>query len=334
MNKTFELMHQVCHEVRLATRSPRVACLRYLTRQLLFRDHSVTLRDDFEVVQRAMADESGCMKRRPSITMCIPARNEAATVGAVVRRIRRSLVDRESCIDEVIVVDDHSEDATAREASRAGARVVSTSSYGADLVTRGGKGDALWVGLRECRTELIGFVDADLTRLRPSALWNLFVPLIDDSRVQLVKGFVTRVVDERTVEEGRVTALTARPLLSLLQPLAATVREPLGGMFAGRTDELGSLWLDSDYGVDVGILLDIIERHGRDAVVDVPLGRITHRNRPLAELSLTATQVARAILARSRSSAVVSLDLQCRRPPALHRLDHPHVVRLRDDAGV
>lgn len=272
------------------------------------------------------------MKRRPSTTICIPARNEAATVGSVVRRIRRSLVDRDSRIDEIIVVDDHSDDGTAREASRAGARVVSTSHYGADLLTRGGKGDAIWVGVRECRTDLIGFVDADLTRLRPSALWNLFQPLITDDNVQLVKGYVTRVVDERTVEEGRVTALTARPLLSLLHPHAADVREPLGGMFAGRTDELGSLWLDSDYGVDVGVLLDIIDRHGRGSVVDVPLGRITHRNRPLAELTVTAAQVARAILARSRNSTVVHLDLQCRRPPALRRLDHPHVVHLRDDA--
>lgn len=267
------------------------------------------------------------VKRRPSTTICIPARNEAATVGSVVRRIRRSLVERDARVDEILVVDDHSDDDTAREAVRAGARVVTTSSYGEHLVTRGGKGDAVWVGLRECRTDLVGFVDADLTRLRPGALWNLFVPLIDDGNVQLVKGYVTRVVDERTVEEGRVSALTARPLLSLLHPLAADVREPLGGMFAGRTDELGSLWLDSDYGVDVGIVLDIIERHGRGSVIDVPLGRISHRNRPLSELTLTATQVARAILARSRSSAVVSLDLQCRRPPALHRLDHPHVVR-------
>lgn len=272
------------------------------------------------------------VKRQPTTTICIPARNEAATVGSVVRRIRRSLVERDARIDEILVVDDHSDDDTGREAARAGARVVTTSSYGDDLVTRGGKGDAVWVGLRECRTDLVGFVDADLTRLRPGALWNLFAPLIDDDSVQLVKGYVTRVVDERTVEEGRVTALTARPLLSLLHPLAADVREPLGGMFAGRTDELGSLWLDSDYGVDIGIVLDIIERHGRDSVVDVPLGRITHRNRPLSELTLTATQVARAILARSRSSAVVSLDLQYRRPPALRRLDHPHVVRDRTAA--
>lgn len=271
------------------------------------------------------------MKKRPTITVCVPARNEAATVGSVVRRLRRALIEQDGLVDDIVVVDDYSDDDTARVAERAGARVVATARHAGDLPTRGGKGDAVWAGVKECRTDLIGFVDADLTRLRARGLWNLFVPLIDDPRVQLTKGFVTRVTDERTVEEGRVTALTARPLLTLLHPAAATVREPLGGMFAGRTSELGSLWLDSDYGVDVGILLDIIDRHGRDAVVDVPLGRISHRNRPLSELTRTSTQVARAILARARATSVVSLDLEQRRPPALHRFDHPLVVRTREE---
>lgn len=237
---------------------------------------------------------------RPSITVCIPARNEEATVGYVVRTIRRSLVDRLGYVDEVLVVDDRSTDDTARVARRAGAQVV--SSWDVCRWTNGsrGKGDAMWTSIHMCTTDLIGWVDADLRNLDPVGLIGLFEPLRAKPWVHLVKGKFERFAHGRPQGPGRVTALTAKPLVRLLFPELSWVQEPLGGLFAGRVSTFRQLELESDYGVDIGILLDMSTRLGVESITEVNLGVISHRNRELGDLSQMAEQVARTILSRAK----------------------------------
>lgn len=257
-------------------------------------------------------------------TVCIPAHNEAGTIGRVIDIVQAVRRAEPGLIDEIIVVDDRSTDATALVAQEHGARVVSTEVECRDFGGSCGKGDALWAALRRCESELVVFIDADLTELSTGRVRQLIDPLRDDSNIQLVKGTFRRTCTTDGSGAGRVTMLTARPLLSLLHPELTSLQEPLSGLFAGRVETLGALWLDCDYGVDVGIMLDIAAMFGLGSIVEVDLGEIRHRKRDLAALSVTAEQVARAILARSEGQTEPVEDAPVRRFP-------PRQVSMLDD---
>ncbi|MFZ9697148.1 MAG: glycosyltransferase [Ilumatobacteraceae bacterium] len=268
-------------------------------------------------------------KLRDGITVAIPAHNEASTIGSVVERLRSYLESTSEWVAEILVVDDRSTDDTAAVAISAGASVVRTNDVCSTSSGSAGKGDAIWAAVHQCDTNLIGFIDADLDELDPEKYMELFRHLRDNPDVQLTKGTLTRVRDGQPSGPGRVTALTAKPLLSLLRPDMSSLRDPLSGLFATRTESIGALWLDCDYGVDVGVVLDIADRYGPEAVVEIEIGRIAHRRRPLDQLSLTAEQVARAIIARSYESRIPSDDLLRRRPPALAARRRANFLHLR-----
>lgn len=253
--------------------------------------------------------------RMPSsrMTICIPAHNEAATLAKVIALVKRSAARCRGLVSEVMVVDDRSTDGTVDVARSAGVRVISTKDECVDFGGSRGKGDAIWSGLRRCETDLIAFVDADVTALSLGVVKRLSRPLLVSPEIQLVKGHFLRASGNDA--RGRVTTLTARPLLSLMHPHLAHLKEPLSGMFAGRVETLGQLWLDCDYGVDVGILLDVAHTHGADSICEVDLGSLEHRYRTLESLSVTAQQVARAILARSSGTSLLHDDVSVRRTP-------------------
>ncbi len=150
-------------------------------------------------------------------------------------------------------------------------------------------------------------MDADLQNFDPAALVGLFEPLRARAGIHLVKGRFERFAHGRPQGPGRVTALTAGPLIRLLYPELSWVQEPLGGLFAGRVSTFRQLELESDYGVDVGILLDAAAQHGVEAIAEVNLGVISHRNRDLGDLSHMAEQVARTILSRANSQNRIRL---------------------------
>lgn len=256
------------------------------------------------------------MKLSDGFTIAIPAKDEESTIGQLVGRLSETLRSTGAEHAEILVVDDRSSDNTANIARDAGARVIHTTNVCSTSSGSAGKGDAIWAAVHQCDTALIGFVDADLTDLQPDRILSMFAPLSADSSLQLVKGALTRTHDGVATGPGRVTALTARPLLALLRPEVADITDPLSGLFATRTETIGSLWLDCDYGVDVGVLLDIADGFGADAILEVEVGNISHRRRSLDQLSATAEQVARAIIARAHATTIPSDDLLRRRPPA------------------
>lgn len=236
------------------------------------------------------------------ISVCIPARNEAATIGSIVESMTSALVDDVALLDEILVLDHASTDRTASVARASGARVIDADSILPEFGPATGKGDVLWRSVAACTGDVIVWIDADLESFTPDYITTLLGPLILDERIALVRATYDRTLHGRLAEGGRVTELTARPLLNLLHPHLAHIRQPLGGEYAIRRDVAASVPFETDYGVEIGLLIDVAEQYGVEAITQVELGARVHRNRPLAELHGQATQVARAVLTRSANA--------------------------------
>lgn len=224
--------------------------------------------------------------------MVIPALNEAATVGDVVAAV---LADQPH---EVLVIDADSTDDTAARATRAGARVLNWRDILPDIPPRPGKGESLWRGVAAATGEIVAFVDADLISPRPGMVAALTAPF-RDAGVHLVKADYRRALDGQPTGGGRVTELTARPLLRLRHPELAHIRQPLAGEYAIRRATALDCEFVAGYGVEAGLLVDVAARHGAAAVTQVDLGVRRHRNRPLAELVPMADVVAATLLDRA-----------------------------------
>ncbi|SNS40572.1 glucosyl-3-phosphoglycerate synthase [Rhodococcoides kyotonense] len=234
-----------------------------------------------------------------TVSVVLPALNEEATVAGVVSSIVPLLG---GLVDELVVVDSGSSDATGAEARRAGARVVSREDVLPDVPPRPGKGEVLWRSLAATTGDIVVFVDSDLVDPSPDFVPSLLGPLLLGTRVQLVKGFYRRPlrVDGIATEHGggRVTELVARPLLSSLRPELAGVLQPLGGEYAATRELLTSIPFAPGYGVEIGILLDTYDRLGIDAIGQVNLGVRAHRNRPTAELAMMSRQIIATMFGR------------------------------------
>ena len=222
------------------------------------------------------------------ISVCIPARDEGATVGAIVGRILDALA---ALVDEVLVVDDHSTDGTAVAAERAGARVVRSDGHG--------KGAALWKATASATGDVLVFCDADLRDFDPRFIVGLLGPLLAHDDIALVKAFYERTLDGQPRGGGRVTELVARPALALLFPELSPILQPLAGEYASRRDVLEQVPFAEGYGVDIGLLIDVARRFGAGSVAQVDLGVRVHRNRPLSQLAAQAEAVIALALDRA-----------------------------------
>ena len=234
-------------------------------------------------------------KGTTSTSVCLPARNEGETVGAIVEKIAAHPL-----VDEVVVVDDHSDDGTGDAAAAAGALVVRAADVLPGYGSGPGKGQALWKAVASSTGELVAFCDADLRDFKPHFITGLLGPLIAEDNIDFVKAYYRRPGPEGQPRGGgRVTELVARPLLHLLFPEIADVIQPLAGEFSARRDVFERLPFVDGYGVDIGLLIDAARSCGVDRLVQVDLGTRTHRNRPLDELGPMATIVLMTALRRA-----------------------------------
>lgn len=231
------------------------------------------------------------------VSVCIPARNEAATVAGVVAPVVAAGVGAEPLVDEVIVVDDGSSDATGEVARALGARVVRREGPP-------GKGAAMAAAARAAAGDIVVFLDADVRNFGLHFVSGLIEPLLTDPGMVLVKGTYRRPGEDGAGQGGRVTELLARPLLRRLFPELAFLRQPLAGEVAVRRHALEGLHLESGYGVEIGMLIDVARRFGADAVTQADLGTRVHRNRPLSELAGQADEVLAAVLSRVGAARV------------------------------
>jgi glucosyl-3-phosphoglycerate synthase len=229
-----------------------------------------------------------------TVSVCLPARDEAATIADIVEK-----VCAHPLVDEVLVVDDHSRDATAAVAGAAGARVVQAAEVLTAYGSGPGKGQALWKAVAEARGDVIAFCDADVRDFSTGFVVGLLGPLLADPELAFVKAYYRRPSNGQPRGGGRVTELVARPLLHLLFPHLAGVVQPLAGEYAGRRDVLASLPFVEGYGVDIGLLIDVAQRYGVARMAQVDLGVRVHRNRPLSDLGPMATVVTMAALRRA-----------------------------------
>lgn len=263
--------------------------------------------------RRHRAQDLVARKQGRSISLVIPARNEAATIGEIVRRVRRSLVDEVPLLDEVVVIDSDSTDPTAAVAAAAGATVHAATAIRPDLGTHPGKGEALWKSQFVTTGDLVAFMDADLVQWDPHFVTGLLGPLLDDQATALVKAYYRRPLRTATAGHdqaadlndggGRVTELVARPLLALGWPQLWHIVQPLAGEWAIRRDALRTLSMPVGYGVDIAALLDVVTRFGPDSVAQVDLGVRAHRHHGHSVLGPMAVQVIAAIERRLCKSA-------------------------------
>jgi glucosyl-3-phosphoglycerate synthase len=233
------------------------------------------------------------------VSVCLPARDEEATVGGVVATVRRGLVERLQLVDEIVVIDDGSADATADVARAEGAHVYAASEVLPDLPTGSGKGSAMWKSLYVSQGDLVCWLDADIRNFRADFVTRLLAPLLDDPDAGMVKGYYRRPLHGAPSGGGRVTELMARPVLSYLFPLLSRFVQPLAGEYAARRSIVETVPFVEGWGVEIGLLLDVVHRFGIQSVTQVDLGVREHRNRPLDELGPQALAVLATALRRA-----------------------------------
>lgn len=238
-------------------------------------------------------------EREASVSVCLPARDEALTIGAILEQLM-PLVDQ-GVVDQVLVVD-NSTDGTAEIARALGAEVRSQQSLMPELGPVLGKGDAMWRALPALRGELICFLDADSEEFGSHFACGLLGPLICRRGISFVKGCYRRPfrIGDSVLPDGggRVTELTARPLLNLFYPELAGVVQPLAGEVAARRELLEQLPFVSGYGVDVALLLDAYRALGLDGIAQVDLDVRQNAHQSLRELGPMAYQVLHAVASR------------------------------------
>ena len=219
------------------------------------------------------------------ITVIIPALNEEATVGSVVRLAKNS-----PNVSEVIVVDDKSMDNTIEEARREGASVITS--------TKLGKGTSMKDGVLVAKNEVIAFLDADIVTYSDDIIQILTSPIIN-GKADFVKSYFTR-------QAGRVTELVAKPLLSILYPSFPNFQQPLSGMIAGKKSFFEKCEFEEGYGVDIGILIDMYNLNAR--ISEVSIGNIENRMQALEQLGKMSREVARTIMKKSKGIEPQNLE--------------------------
>ncbi len=240
------------------------------------------------------------------IAVCLPALNEAETIGSICEAVSQNLMQPSKPVDlegmpdmpnpfvsDLVVIDGGSEDNTVAVAQKAGARVISAAK-------KPGKGAALYESVLAVSAEIIVWCDADLKNFQPECIAALAAPLLEDSSCMMVKGFYdSRGLNGSETGGGRTSWLMARPLISLLFPELSHIREPLAGEYAIRKTAAEKVPFITGYGVELGLLVDVGRKFGVNSIKEVSLGKRIHRNRPLEELSVQATEILHTALLKA-----------------------------------
>jgi glucosyl-3-phosphoglycerate synthase len=242
-------------------------------------------------------------RKTEPITVVLPAREVADTIGPIVERLR----GLDPLIDQIVVVDAGSEDGTPELAAAAGAEVHQESELLSEFGQALGKGDAMWRALQVARGELVVYLDSDTRDFAPHFATGLVGPLLRDPGTQFVKGFFRRPYlgpagEELAADGGRVTELAARPLLSAFYPELAAFVQPLAGEVAARRSLLERLPFATGYAVETAMLLHARDAlGGTDGMAQVDLDVRLNRHQPLRELGPMAYAVLTVVSERLRA---------------------------------
>jgi glucosyl-3-phosphoglycerate synthase len=237
-----------------------------------------------------------------TISLALPALNEEATVGTVISTVQKMLVEKFPLLDEIVLMDSNSTDRTREIAGSLGVPVYVHQDLLPQYGAREGKGEALWKSLYVTRGDIVIWIDSDIVNIHPRFVYGVLGPLLQDPRVQFVKGFYQRPLRSgRKVNStggGRVTELTARPLFNLFYPELSGVIQPLSGEYGGRRAALEQLTFYSGYGVETGLLIDVFEKFGLKAIAQVDLLERIHHNQSLQALSKMSFVIIQTMLSK------------------------------------
>jgi glucosyl-3-phosphoglycerate synthase len=237
-----------------------------------------------------------------SISLALPTLNEEKTVGKIISTIKRQLVDRYPLLDELIVVDSSSTDRTVEIATALGVPVYRHPDVLPEEGSYQGKGEALWKSLQVTSGDIVVWIDSDITGIHPKFVYGLLGPLLSQPRIGFVKGFYRRPLNLGgqllTTGGGRVTELTARPLINLFYPQLSGLVQPLAGEMAGRREVLEALPFFTGYGVETGLLIDILDQFGLKCIAQADLEYRVHRNQTLLSLSKMAFAIVQVVMKR------------------------------------
>jgi glucosyl-3-phosphoglycerate synthase len=246
-----------------------------------------------------------------SISLALPALNEAETAGKVIAIVREALVDTHPLLDEIVLIDGGSTDDTMQIAEDAGATVYFGPDVLADMGHYHGKGEVLWKSLYVTKGDIVAWIDTDITNIHPRFVYGILGPLLVAPHVKYVKGFYRRplrVGDKLQASGGgRVTELVVRPLFNLFFPELSGLLQPLAGEYAGRREVLTRVPFFSSYAVETGLLIDILDQFGLFAIAQVDLKERIHRNQSLRALSKMSFVIIQALLARLDKHEIVRI---------------------------
>lgn len=249
------------------------------------------------------------LKEKQGLTasLGLPTLNEEKTIGKIIQMVRARFMQQYPLLDEIVVIDSNSTDRTVEIAKSLGVPVVKHP----EVLTRfekwppgmwHGKGEALWKSLYILRGDLVAWIDTDIVNIHPRFVYGILGPLIREPRLVYVKGFYQRPLRTGGKTEarggGRVTELTARPLLNLFYPELSGFVQPLSGEYAGRREALERVPFFAGYGVEMGLLIDILGKFGLSRIGQVDLEERVHRNQSITALSKMSFEIIQVVLAR------------------------------------
>jgi glucosyl-3-phosphoglycerate synthase len=253
--------------------------------------------DEFSDLKELMALKE---KRGVTISLALPALNEEETVGKVISTIKKKLMDNVPILDEIVLIDSNSTDRTRDIAADLGVPVHIHQELLPDMEPRTGKGEALWKSLLVTKGDIIAWIDTDIINIHPRFVYGILGPLLLNRNIQFVKGFYRRPLQVGNKRQagggGRVTELTARPLLNLFYPELSGIVQPLSGEYAGRRAAVEQATFFSGYGVETGLLIDIFERFGIGAIAQVDLLERIHHNQELDALGKMSFAIIQTVL--------------------------------------
>ena len=251
--------------------------------------------------------------KRETVSAVLPAREVARTVGPIVERI----LGLGALVDQLLVIDAASEDGSGDIAAASGAEVYQQDDLMPELGPVLGKGDALWRSLSVARGDILVFIDADTSDFPAHFVTGLAGPLLCEEGVDFTKASYRRPFSSGGVEladgGGRVSQLTARPLLDAFYPDLAELRQPLAGEVAARRSLLERIPFSTGYTVEIAMLLDVRAAAGVDAMAQVDLGERRNDHQPLEALRSMASAVLATVCDRLRREGRLLSDAP---PPA------------------
>ena len=219
-------------------------------------------------------------------------------------------------VDQAVVVDGGSTDATMDIAREVGTGVLRACDMLPHLGPVLGKGDSLYRAVHATEADAFVFLDADIGNVHVGHVEAL-VEAIRSPGVSFVKGGFVRIDENgvpRKVPGGRVTEEVGRPLLRMVDPFLGSLSQPLSGQVAIVSDLALSIPFATGYGVEIAMLIDVWQTTGETAIVEADMGTLHNRWKSDASLDEVRRQV------------IAGHALRMQIPSGISHNSHPMVV--------